>query len=102
MKKMLISCLLALYPYTVNADVFQFDGYCDNTDRLINENTTTFHEEIAMVGTGTMVIANEPVKSIMTLWLNDTRKTWTIMATISDTVSCIMTSGNYYEIIQKK
>ena len=70
--------------------------YCDDTKKIVGTLKQTFKEmPFAFGKTG------DDAKSIMSLWINPTTKSWTIIATKRD-VSCVIGIGNEFELFPYK
>jgi hypothetical protein len=65
---------------------------CYNTVKVFNELQKTYKEAPMILGK-----TSDEAKSTMTLWINATTKTWTIVAT-KDAFSCIVGAGTDIEL----
>ena len=65
---------------------------CYNTVKVFNELQKTYKEAPMVLGK-----TSDEAKSTMTLWINATTKTWTIVAT-KDAFSCIVGAGTDIEL----
>lgn len=75
------------------AEVIKFDAYCDNTDTIVKNLKETYKESPIVIGK-----ASDEAKSVMTLWINPTTKSWTILAT-SKATSCVIGVGEGFSLI---
>jgi len=84
---------LPFYAYAQNKpdEIVNIKIECYNTERVFNELQKTYKEAPILLGK-----TNDQAKSTMTLWVNPTAKSWTIVAT-RDTISCIVGSGTDVE-----
>ena len=77
-------------------EVITFESYCDET-RKIGQELSEKYQEYPLVYGNTADIG----KSLMSLWINPTTKSWTIVAT-KDDLSCIIGYGDNFNIIKKQ
>lgn len=95
MSKMLLLCLSFILSANIAlANETPLVGYCDNTDIIIETYVASKGQRVELVGVGNIHFQSEGTSAIMTLWVNLTDGSWTIVATPSDDVSCIVMYGN--------
>lgn len=70
--------------------------YCDDTKKIVNTLKQTFKEMPFVFGK-----TNDAAKSVMSLWVNPTTKSWTIVATKKDT-TCVIGVGDNFELVPYK
>jgi hypothetical protein len=94
--KHLTTLLLSLpfYAYAQNKpdEIVNARLECYNTERVFTELQKTYKEAPILLGK-----TSDQAKSTMTLWINTTTKSWTIIAT-KDTLSCIVGAGTDVEL----
>ena len=87
--------MACIVPLASNAaELIKFDAYCDNTDNIVKSLREKYKEEPIVIGK-----ADDAAKSVMTLWINPSKKTWTILAT-TEKMSCIIGVGDEFTIIE--
>ena len=84
---------LGLWGTIANAQETPFVGYCDNTDVIINTFLKPQGKQPKVLGVGNIHFTNEGTPVAMTLWVNQSDMSWTIVATPSADVSCIVMYG---------
>lgn len=75
------------------AELLKFDAYCDSTDTIVKNLKETYKETPILIGK-----ASDQANSVMTLWINPTNKSWTILAT-TEKISCIIGVGDNFTIM---
>ena len=70
--------------------------YCDDTKKIVNTLKQTFKEMPFAYGK-----TGDDAKSIMSLWINPTTKSWTIIATKKD-ISCVVGVGDEFDLVPYK
>ena len=85
---------LPFYSYAQNKpdEIVNARLECYNTMKIFTELQKTYKETPIILGK-----TNDEAKSTMTLWINATTKSWTIIAT-KDTLSCIVGAGTDVEL----
>lgn len=84
-------------PQASNAEeIITTQIYCDDTKKIVNTLRQTFREMPFVYGK-----TNDDAKSVMSLWINPTTKSWTIVATKKDT-SCVIGVGDNFELVPYK
>lgn len=85
-------------PRVSNAEesLIQATLYCDDTKKIVNTLRQTFKEMPFAYGK-----TNDDAKSVMSLWINPTTKSWTIVATKKD-ISCVVGVGDQFELVPYK
>lgn len=76
-----------------SAELLKFDAYCDGTETIVKNLKETYKEAPILMGK-----TSDEAKSVMTLWINPTNKSWTILAT-SEKISCIIGVGDNFKVI---
>lgn len=66
---------------------------CDTTKKITNSLLSVYKENPIIIG-----VASDGASSIMTLWVNTSTKSWTILATKGD-VSCVIGHGSELKLI---
>lgn len=98
--KYLIFLLLSIIVLTVPAkspeELVDVKIACYNTDMLFKTLLDT-HKEYPVI----MGMTDDNARSTMTIWVNFSTKTWTIVAT-KEKVSCVIGSGTDLELVPNK
>lgn len=92
--KTLIGALLCV-PLLSSAGVEIIDtqAFCDTTEKIVKDLTSKYGEAPILIGN-----AGDMAKSTMTVWMNPTTKSWSIVATSKET-SCIIGVGDKLKIV---
>lgn len=69
---------------------------CHDTKEIINVLRKQYKEFPFSLGK-----ANDDAESIMSLWVNPTSKSWTILATKND-ITCVIGTGENFELVPYK
>jgi hypothetical protein len=89
MKHAFLSLLLASLASNVHAQEEQtFKSYCDKTEKIFNELRTSMGEQPLLGGRGP-----EGSTGIMTLWVNPSTRSWTILVTYPEK-TCVIGGGS--------
>lgn len=90
---LLISVSSYVYAQVTPAEKITVDLPCYKSKEIFKELAQTYQEIPLAAGK-----ANDQAKSIMTLWVNNVNRSWTILATKDDT-SCVVGVGTNFEVI---
>jgi hypothetical protein len=90
--------MACIVPQASNAEesFVQATLYCDETKKIMNTLRQTFKEMPFVFGK-----TNDDAKSVMSLWVNPTTKSWSIIATKKD-ISCVVGVGDSFELVPHK
>lgn len=69
---------------------------CDDTKIIVDSLKETYHEIPVIMGK-----TGDEAGSVMTIWINPSSETWTIIATNKD-YSCVVGSGDKFTVIDYK
>lgn len=81
-------------PLASNAqEVITTDIYCDKTSTIMNTLKKDYREFPFLLGK-----ANDAAKSVMSLWVNPTTKSWTILST-KEEITCVIGTGQDFNLV---
>lgn len=93
----ILTLSIALFAGTSLAgELIQRDMYCDDTKTITKELRDKYNEIPVVIGK-----VDDVAGSLMTIWMNPSNETWTIVATKGD-FSCIVGSGEKLTVIDYK
>lgn len=93
--KILLGTMLLTLCLTANAQEEQvFKSYCDNTDKIFNDLRTSYGEQPLLGGKGP-----SDSTGVMTLWVNPSTKSWTILVTYPEK-TCVIGGGTNFTLRQ--
>ena len=95
MKQLLCTLLLIAPIFSHGSEILTIDLTCDTTDKVTQTLRKEFKEVPILLGQ-----ANDEAGSIMSLWMNQNNKSWTIVAT-KDNISCIVGSGDQLQPVPR-
>ena len=106
MKSTLVKLLPTLFFISMASDIFAKDDKniegiiiempCYETSDLIKTLTSKFKEKPVLIGK-----VEDQAGSMMSFWVNDSEKSWTIIST-KDEVSCVVGYGKNLNVILRK
>lgn len=89
--------MASIVPLASNSEeIITTQLYCDDTKKIVNTLKQTFKEMPFAYGK-----TNDAAKSVMSLWINPTTKSWTIVTTKKD-ISCVVGVGDNFELVSYK
>lgn len=92
MKKIVLISLLFSNLAYAKEELISYDAFCDNT-KIIVEKIKEYNEVPVALGNSV-----EPKKSKLSLWMNPTTKSWTLISTHGDT-TCVLGIGEKMKIV---
>jgi hypothetical protein len=86
--------ILVLIPTLAFADpqILTFDSYCDKTENIFKALRERFNEMPYVTGT-----AEDMANSTMSMWVNPTTGTWSILST-KNALTCVIGTGGKFKL----
>ena len=87
--------MACIVPQLSNANSFELDTklFCTDTKTIIESLRKSYKELPFIIGK-----TEDNVNSIMSLWINPTSKTWTILAT-KEEITCVVGVGKDFQLV---
>lgn len=86
-KKLLLGTMLTLCLNANAQEEQSFKSYCDKTEKIFNDLRTNYREQPLLGGKGP-----SNTTGVMTLWINPTTNSWTILVTYPEK-TCVIGGG---------